>query len=38
MIGWKPHESQPIPKKRGSAAKSLKDISSPKTYDNENDK
>jgi NADH dehydrogenase [ubiquinone] 1 alpha subcomplex assembly factor 5 len=26
FIGWKPHESQPLPEKRGSATFSLKDI------------
>jgi NADH dehydrogenase [ubiquinone] 1 alpha subcomplex assembly factor 5 len=26
MIGWKPHESQPQPKRRGSAQSSLKDL------------
>jgi hypothetical protein len=26
MIGWKPHASQPEPKKRGSAARSFKEL------------
>jgi NADH dehydrogenase [ubiquinone] 1 alpha subcomplex assembly factor 5 len=26
MIGWKPHESQPKPLKRGSATRSFKDL------------
>ena len=25
MIGWRPDETQPLPKQRGSAKKSLKD-------------
>lgn len=31
MIGWAPHESQQQPNKRGSASKSMKDISITKT-------
>ena len=29
LIGWKPHESQPQPKARGSAIHSFKDIGRP---------
>ena len=31
MIGWKHHENQPRPKRRGSVSKSLKDISTQKS-------
>ena len=36
MIGWNPHESQPKPLKRGSAAKSMREISGPVKIDKTN--
>jgi hypothetical protein len=37
MIGWNPHDSQPKPLRRGSAAKSMKDISGPVKIDSSKD-
>jgi hypothetical protein len=38
MIGWKPHENQPKPLKRGTAKHSLKDINNLDKLSTENAK